>query len=136
MSQYTILRHGNATNFKFYIMETTIIENLEYDLSHKDRPMTFSEANKLCNDGWRIATIPDLNKLNEKLYVEGNKINLGGRNFKQKMYWTPGMSDMRGGSIKHPNEGEACTLYVFDLNCGWYIGLHEGEFHLILVRDI
>jgi len=116
-------------------METTIIENLEYDLSHKD-PMTFSEANELCNDGWRIATIPDLNKLNEKLYVKGNKINLGGRHNKPKMYWTPGMSDLNGGPMDHPDEGIACTLYVFDLDRGWYIGLHEGEFHLILVRDI
>ena len=112
-----------------------IVDNIEYDLSYKD-PITFSDAKKLCNDGWRIATIPELRKFHDKYYVKGNKINLGGRNFKQKMYWTPGMSDMRGGAIKHPNEGEACTLYVFDINCGWYIGLHEGEFHLILVRDI
>ena len=26
-------------------MEKTVIANLEYDLSYKDRPMTFSEAN-------------------------------------------------------------------------------------------
>ena len=112
-----------------------IVDNIEYDLSYKD-PITFSDAKKLCNDGWRIATIPELRKFHDKYYVKGNKINLGGRNFKQKMYLTPGMSDMRGGAIKHPNEGEACTLYVFDLNFGWHIGLHEGEFHLILVRDI
>jgi hypothetical protein len=116
-------------------METTIIENMEYDLSHKD-PMTFFEANELCNDGWRIATITDLKKLNEKIYVKGNKIKLGGRHNKPKMYWTPGMSDLNGGHLDHPDEGSACTLYVFDLDRGWYIGLHEGEFHLILVRDI
>jgi hypothetical protein len=45
------------------------------------------------------------------------------------------MSNMNGEAIKHPDEGKACTLYVFDLNCGWYIGLHEGKFHLILVRN-
>jgi len=112
-----------------------IIDDIEYDLLNKD-PMTFADAKSLCKDGWRIATIPDLKKLCEKYYVKGNKINLGGRHFKPKMYWTPGMSDMRGGAIVHSNDGEACTLYVFDLNCGWYIGLHDGKFHLILVRDI
>ncbi len=112
-----------------------IIDDLEYDLSNKD-PMTFADAKALCKDGWRIATIPDLMKFHDKYYVKGNKLSLGGRHFKNKMYWTPGMSDMRGGPLKHPDEGSACTLYVFQLNRGWYIGLHEGKFHLILVRDI
>ena len=111
-----------------------IIDDIEYDLSNKE-PITFADANALCKDGWRIATIPDLKKLREKYYVKGNKINLGGRHFNQKMYWTPGMSNMRGETIIHPNNGEASTLYVFDLNCGWYIGLHDGEFHLVLVRN-
>ncbi len=111
-----------------------IIEDIEYDLSNKE-PMGFSEAKSLCEDGWRIATIPELKKLNDKFYVKGNKIDLGGRHNKPKMYWTPSMSDMNGNPIKHPDEGEACTLYVFDLNCGWYIGLREGKFHLILVRN-
>ena len=116
-------------------METKVsIENLEYDLSHRES-MTFEQAKSLCVDGWRIPKIEELAVLGKEMYVKGNKVFLGGRHLSPRLYWTPGMVKFMSGGDIDESQG-ASTLFYFDLNCGWFISLHENKQFLILVRDI
>jgi len=111
------------------------IENLEYRIV--DKAIDFNGAMSLCVDGWRMPTIDELKLLVEKYYKKGNKRFLHGHHKRPKMYWLKGIpkNPFKGGEDNYKEEGEIAGLFNIDLNCCFFMSLHENPQHLILVKN-